>query len=119
MQKKQSFFRSITNAAKGILFGISGHRNMQIMLCIAFIVIIAGFYFGLNRFEWAIVWLCIGAVICLELFNTALETFIDHMHPQQHSEIGKVKDILAGAVLVACIVSGIAGIYIFITHWYY
>jgi len=37
------------------------------------------------------------------LFNAAIETLADHLHPQQHPEIGAVKDIAAGAVLIASI----------------
>ena len=36
-----------------------------------------------------------------EMANTAIETLADHLHPGQHPEIGVVKDVAAGAVLVA------------------
>lgn len=38
-----------------------------------------------------------------ELFNSALETLTDHLHPEHHHEIGAAKDIAAGAVLVAAL----------------
>jgi len=39
-----------------------------------------------------------GTAISSELFNTALETLCDFVHPDYHQEVGKVKDIAAAAV---------------------
>lgn len=41
-----------------------------------------------------------GLVIAAELFNTALETLIDHLHPDIHPAIKRAKDCAAGAVLI-------------------
>ncbi len=50
---------------------------------------------------WALGALSVGMVLIAELINTALETLADHLHPDLHPEIRAVKDIAAGAVLVA------------------
>lgn len=52
---------------------------------------------------WALVVVMIAIVLALELFNAALEGVIDLLHPGHHPEVGVVKDMLAGAVLVAAI----------------
>lgn len=39
-------------------------------------------------------------VLALELVNSALEAFVDLLHPAIHSEIKAIKDMLAGAVLM-------------------
>ncbi|MDE1901268.1 MAG: diacylglycerol kinase [Alphaproteobacteria bacterium] len=44
-----------------------------------------------------------GLVLAAELFNTALEKLIDHLHPDQHDAIKVIKDIMAGAILVLSI----------------
>lgn len=54
---------------------------------------------------WALGALTVGIVLVAELFNAALETLTDHLHPEQHPEIGAAKDIAAGAVLVAAILA--------------
>ena len=41
--------------------------------------------------------------------NSALERLIDHVHPEIHPEIGFVKDMAAGAVLVISVGSVIVG----------
>lgn len=54
---------------------------------------------------WAIVVLTIGVVLAAELMNSAFEALIDHLHPEEHPQIGRAKDIAAGAVLVTGIVA--------------
>ena len=53
--------------------------------------------------------LSIALVLALELFNTALECLVDHLHPDTAPEIKLAKDIAAGAVLVASVAAVIVG----------
>ena len=55
-----------------------------------------------------------GLVISLEVLNTAIEKLVDVVSPGYAKEAGLVKDIAAGAVLVAAIAAVIAGGIIFI-----
>ena len=52
-------------------------------------------------------------MIATEAINTAVERLCDHPHPDRHAEIGKVKDLAAGATLVVAIGAAIVGIIIF------
>lgn len=52
---------------------------------------------------WGLVGVMIAVVLALELVNSALEGVIDLLHPARHPEIGAIKDMLAGAVLVAAV----------------
>ncbi|WP_426110172.1 diacylglycerol kinase [Massilia sp. PWRC2] len=49
---------------------------------------------------WAVLLTLCALVLAAELFNTAIETAIDHLHPAQHAAIGMAKDCAAGAVLM-------------------
>jgi len=49
---------------------------------------------------WALLLLNCGLVLAAELFNTALEQALDHLHPEIHPAIKVSKDCAAGAVLV-------------------
>jgi len=49
---------------------------------------------------WALLLLNCGLVLAAELFNTALEQALDHLHPEIHPAIKISKDCAAGAVLV-------------------
>jgi diacylglycerol kinase len=52
---------------------------------------------------WAIVAITISFVLAMELMNAALEALLDHLHPDRHPEIRIIKDMAAGAVLLASI----------------
>ena len=59
---------------------------------------------------WALLGLATGLVLMAELFNSALETLLDHLHPERHPAIGAAKDLAAGAVLVASVVALVVGL---------
>lgn len=40
-------------------------------------------------------------ILVIELVNTAFETMLDKLHPEQHEMIGRSKDIASAAVLLA------------------
>lgn len=51
----------------------------------------------------AIILLTDSLVLAMELMKSAFEALIDHLHPERHPEIGIIKDIAAGGVLIASI----------------
>ena len=48
-----------------------------------------------------------------ELVNTAVEYLVDLVQPDYHEIAGKVKDLMAGAVLVAALFSVLVGVIVF------
>lgn len=107
------FIKSFGNAARGIAYLFKSQPNARIELIMAIFVIIAGFLFEIHSYEWISILLCIALVLGLEGINTAIETFLNKVHPGFDSEIGKAKDVAAGAVLIASIVAAIIGFVIF------
>lgn len=101
-------------AIDGLIAAFRSEVNMRIHVAAAALACIAGFYFNLSAVEWNIIILCIVLVISLELINTAIEELCNMIHPEQHSVIKKVKDISAGAVLLAAMGSVIAALVIFL-----
>ncbi|MEG1563359.1 MAG: diacylglycerol kinase family protein [Bacteroides sp.] len=108
--------KSFTYAWKGIKGLVSGEHNAWIHLTAATLAVAAGVAFGITRMEWVAVLLCIGGVIAAEAFNTAIERLVDLVSPKQHPVAGKVKDLAAGAVLVAALTSAIVGGIIFLPY---
>jgi undecaprenol kinase len=49
---------------------------------------------------WALVGLVSMLGLALEAINSAFERLIDHLHPELHPEIGFIKDLAAGGVLL-------------------
>ena len=106
-------FKSFGYAVKGMFLALKDQQNMRIHLVAILTVTVAGIYFGLTAIEWAIIALTIGFVISAEMINTALEELVDLVSPEHHPKAGKIKDIAAGAVLVAAIVATVVAVYIF------
>ncbi len=108
------FIKSFLNAIRGIAFLFNSQLNARIELTITGIVIIAGILFRISTSEWLVILLCIALVLSLEGINTAIEIFADKLHPDFDKKIGNVKDVAAGAVLIASIVAAIIGFIIFV-----
>lgn len=85
----------------------------QVQAVIAVLVLVAGLFFGISRTEWIAVLFCIALVLSLEMVNTALEKLADQTHPERHPQIGLVKDVAAGAVLWASLISVLVGALVF------
>jgi diacylglycerol kinase (ATP) len=112
------FAKSIGYATKGIAKAIKDERNIQVQLVMAMGAIVLGLVVGISRFEWIAIILCIGFVLVGELMNTAIENLVDGISPEKSDWAGNVKDIAAGAVLVASIISTIIAILIFTPYFF-
>lgn len=83
--------KSFTYAWKGIRGFVCREHNVWIHLTIAMLVIIAGFIFDIEKFEWVAIIICIGVVIAAEAFNTAIERLVNLVSPEWHPIAGEVK----------------------------
>jgi diacylglycerol kinase (ATP) len=108
------FIKSFSHAIRGIAFLFNSQLNARIELTITGIVIVAGILFKISTSEWLTILLCIAMVLSLEGINTAIEIFADKLHPDFDKNIGNVKDVAAGAVLIASLVAAIIGFIIFV-----
>ncbi len=106
-------FKSFGYALKGMYVALKEEQNMRIHLVAIAVVTFGGIYLGLSAIEWAVIALTIGFVVSLEMVNSAIESLVDHVSPEFHKDAGKIKDLAAGAVLVAAIVATVIAVYIF------
>lgn len=97
-------------ALKGILVAIASEVHFRFHLVAAFVVIIAGVLLKVTKNDWLWLSVAIGLVLTAELFNTAIESLVDLVSPEQNPLAGKVKDISAGAVLIASITAAVIGL---------
>ncbi len=97
------FFRSVAHAWRGISQAARQERNFQIELAVAVLALCSGPFLGFARWEWLLVCLCIGLVLVSELFNSALERLADVVSETEDERIGLLKDMAAGAVLLAAV----------------
>lgn len=106
--------RSFGFALKGIKQCFISEANFRIHFLLALVVIIFAVFFQISTAEWIAVGFCIAFVIVMEMLNTAIEKLCDVVHPDVQAGIKKVKDIAAGAVLVAAVFSAVTGLIIFV-----
>jgi diacylglycerol kinase len=110
----RKFLKSFSDAMRGVGYLFKSQNNARIELTIAIIVIIAGFLLKVSSNEWLAILLCIALVLGLEGINTAIEILADKVQPKFDPEIGKVKDVAAGATLIVSVVAALIGFIIFV-----
>ena len=101
-------------AFRGLWLLLRNEHNSRIHLFAAVIAIALGFFLKINLFEWSVLVIVTGIVFISELFNTSLETISDIVDSEWNEKIRNAKDYAAAAVLVAAIISLVAGGIIFI-----
>jgi diacylglycerol kinase (ATP) len=106
-------YNSFRYAIKGIGAAFRSEQNMQLHVLAAVLVVLAGLFFDISRSEWGLIALAIGLVSSAEIMNTAVETVVNLVSPEQHPLAGKAKDLAAGAVLVAAITALLIGLLVF------
>ncbi len=111
----QAFFRSFVYAFNGLRLALA-QRNMRVHLACAVLALVSGLLLHISLTEWCLVAGSIGFVISAEVVNTAIEHFVDMVSPQRQEQAGKVKDLAAGAVLVAAVTALAIGGMIFGKH---
>ncbi len=107
----KAFLMSFVYAARGIAAGGQG-RNFRVMLAIWVAVVGVAWWLKLAAGQWIALVLSFGLVLALELVNTAGEMLVDILSPDHDPRYGQVKDVLAGAVLVAAVATAIVGLLI-------
>lgn len=108
--KGQGLGRRARFALNGLKLAVARERSIRTHLLAAAAVLLVLLVTRPAPLWWAVLALAVGLVIVAELANSALETLIDHVHPDRHPEIGAAKDIAAGAVLVASGIAVVVGI---------
>ena len=101
--KNQPFIARLKFAWAGVAHGLRAEHSVRFHVSAFILVLIVLAVFRPEPEWWAISLLTSSSVIAAELFNTAIEHLVDHLHPEIHPSIRIVKDCAAGAVLVTSI----------------
>ena len=105
---------SFTHAFRGIRQFVWHEHNARIHLVATIAVVITAAALKVSCPEAAVLAAVTGLVWVAEILNTCIEHLADHITKERHPEIKIVKDLAAGAVLVAAVIAVIAGLLIFI-----
>jgi undecaprenol kinase len=107
------FGESFVCACRGIFFGVAKDRNTKIHLAVATLAILVSVLLGISRIEFIIISMLCFFSIAMELFNNSIERFIDCIHPGYNKQLGIIKDMMAGMVLLVDFLAVTIGILIF------
>ncbi len=115
MSMFRKLFRALGNAFRGIKEAFI-EQSFRILFVIALFVTFCLFYFPFESLERAVLVLVVVLVLSLELINSQIERILDILRPDYSSEVKKMKDISAGAVLTASIGAIILAIIIILPY---
>ena len=99
-------FTSFRYAWAGITYAFNTQRNFRVHTGVGAIALVLCWGLRVSNVEVAIISLTIGAVLVMEILNTALESLVDLTVGQTYHELAKIaKDCAAGAVLMAAMIA--------------
>lgn len=101
--KNHGFRARLGYAFEGLAAAWRGEKSFRTQATLAGLAIAALLVLRPAPLWWALVALTCGAVLALELVNSAVEALVDLLHPGIHPAVKVAKDMLAGAVLVTSI----------------
>jgi len=113
-EKMKKLIRSFGYAFKGIGYAAKTQLNFRIHLVTTLIACFMGYALHISVNEWQWIILSIALVLIAELVNTAIEFLTDLVSPGYNETAGHVKDISAGAVVIAALFAVITGAIIFL-----
>jgi diacylglycerol kinase len=101
-------------AFRGIKMGIRGHSSFAVHFFFTALVLAAGVILRCGVLEWCLLLGCIGLVLTVELFNSAVETLFRGLDEATQQRVWPCLDISAGAVLLASVTAAVIGTIVFV-----
>jgi diacylglycerol kinase (ATP) len=106
--------KSFVYAWEGIMCFFKKEHNAQIHLAATLLVLVFSVTLGISKGEAIAVVFSVALVWITEMINTAIEKVMNFISVERHPQIKLIKDIMAGAVLIASIAAAFVGCFIFI-----
>ena len=101
--KKQNLVESLNSSVEGFIYVVKTQRNMRLHFLIATLVLILAIYLNVSRVDLLLLLGAIILVLALEMLNTAAELAMDVVKDFFHPVVRIIKDVTAGAVLLAAV----------------
>ncbi|MBT0668754.1 diacylglycerol kinase family protein [Novosphingobium profundi] len=102
--------KSFVYAGRGIRWLAQDEHNAWLHLGASLSAVIAGLALHISFNDWRWIVTAIAFVWVTEAINTAIEDLCNWVSPQFDQAIGRIKDIAAGAVLVASMAAAVIGL---------
>lgn len=111
-----AFLKSLGYSLSGLKYVVRYERNARIHLVLAILALLLGLELRVTDAQLAAIFFAILLVFLAEIINTAFEKTLDLVSPERHPQVKIVKDMAAGAVLVAATGAVIIGIMIYVPY---
>lgn len=108
--------QSFRAAWRGLLLAFKSERTFRVMIALGLLVLAAVAVLPLAPFERLLLLLLTGFVLVLELLNSMVERLADLLKPRLSVYVGEVKDLMAGAVLMASFFALLIAAFILFPH---
>ena len=118
MLSLRRLFKSFHYASRGIVIAWKYEQSFRIQVAAALTIVALIFWFQLPLWQAIALLLLIILVLTLELINSILERFVDVFKPRIHPMVEEIKDLMAGAVLIASVGALIVGLLIFMPYFF-
>ena len=106
--------QSFEYAFSGLRLIFKTDQNVWLHFIATVVVIVLALMVKVSLGEAAFLAIAIGLVWVTELINTCLEKMMDFVSKEKHPDIKYIKDVSAGAVLIAAATSLVIGCIVFI-----
>lgn len=108
--------KSFYYASRGIGIAWRYEQSFRIQVVATCVVLGLMVWFKVVLWQAIALLLLIIFVLTLELINSILERFVDVFKPRIHPMVEEIKDLMAGAVLIASLGALVVGLLIFIPY---
>ena len=117
--RRMSFRKKLQNvrpSVRAIMMLLREEFSFRLLVICGTATLLLAYFVQVSRTEFLIIVLTIGAMLAVEALNTAIEELCDHVTPEEHLQIGIIKDIASGASLLILCAALIIGLLIFIPY---
>jgi len=105
----RQWIRSANFAIEGILHASKTQRHLRYHFYAAALALMGSYALGVTKVEFLVISLSVITVLAAEMLNTAVESMVDILSPEQSEKARAAKDIAAGAVLIAAFGAAVIG----------
>ena len=113
---RRTWRAKFANAFHGVAQGVRGQSSFAVHGAATLLVVAAGWWLDVARWEWGLLALCVGLVWVAEMTNSALESLAAAVTQEHDHRVGLALDMASGAVLLAALTAVVVGMIVLLGH---
>lgn len=113
-RRSKTLTEASRHAWRGLRLSVYQERALRWQYLALLLAVLLAIWLDLSFGQIAILLAVSALVLCLEMVNSALETLSNVIQPSYDGRVRNVKDVAAGAVLLASLMALVVGILLFV-----